>query len=551
MENIFSHVRTQDHAQNFDVQQLSHKLSIAAEIDAVFQRNPNLDRGHIRRDLINARGVDHMNPKSWVGDVCVGNVDIQIEYLAGRKAANDLLESYFIGSGGVNFEKLFSKAEVDHLRPLMGKDYVGSRVQAAVDIIADEDELPLNGRILDSSGRTESTRLASDLENKDDEFEDACNLIDIDEYNGLDIDPENLDSDDLDSDNADLLVQVPETNLVSSLNNLNSSSHGSIKKSNTYYLTVDDVKHYIPTLISKILGSDRNQTKIEPSRLSRVQGIARERALNSSGDQLDATEGKVKSGDLGAVLARIGTQICLVVVEALNFRQGTSKINRTMVDVDDLDADGTKATSVALQFLQLVAHESISDAGNSELTWWWPEQYILIQDNKGGPILPRHLSTRVSGKLFHLLSPNVIYNDINHPIWSISHSDLASTLRQAWEDLEPDSDNIARTIKLLPEISGPAAMQKLPYRLLEDGSLSLFVDPSKIPAELSRVKLGGKERRPCHFCGEVFRISDMRNHVGIHILKSQRNVLDNSIIEGIEVSLVNVPSRLHSKLSDN
>jgi hypothetical protein len=102
-----------------------------------------------------------------------------------------------------------------------------------------------------------------------------------------------------------------------------------------------------------------------------------------------------------------------------------------MVDVDDLDVDGTNTTSVALQFLQLVAHESISEAGNSELTWWWPEQYILIQDNKGGPILPRHLATRVSGKLFHLLSPSIIYNNLNHPIWSISHSDLATTLKQA------------------------------------------------------------------------------------------------------------------------
>jgi hypothetical protein len=175
------------------------------------------------------------------------------------------------------------------------------------------------------------------------------------------------------------------------------------------------------------------------------------------------------------------------------------------------------------------------------LTWWWPEQYILIQDNKGGPILPRHLATRVSGNFFHLLSPNIIYNNLNHPIWSISHSDLATTLQQAWEDLEPDSD-ITRTINSLPEISGPVAMQKLPYRLIEDGSLTLFVNPNDIPAELTRVKLRGKERRPCHICGEGFRIGEMRNHVGTHILKSLRGVLDNSIIEGIEVSFV--PSTL-------
>jgi hypothetical protein len=92
---------------------------------------------------------------------------------------------------------------------------------------------------------------------------------------------------------------------------------------------INGQKHYIPTLISTILGGDREETKIEMSRLSRVQGIACERGLNSSGDQLDASEGKVRSGDLGAVLTRsIGDQICLAVVEALNFRQGNSNTNR-------------------------------------------------------------------------------------------------------------------------------------------------------------------------------------------------------------------------------
>jgi hypothetical protein len=50
----------------------------------------------------------------------VGNVNIQVEYLAGRKTANDLLESYFLGIEGVNFEKIFSKPDVDHLQGGVG-----------------------------------------------------------------------------------------------------------------------------------------------------------------------------------------------------------------------------------------------------------------------------------------------------------------------------------------------------------------------------------------------------------------------------------------------
>jgi hypothetical protein len=541
LENIFSHVRTQDHARNFDVQQLSHKLSIAAEIDAVFQRNPDLDRGHVRRDLINARGVDHMNPKSWVGDVCIGKVDIQKEYLAGRKVANDLLESYFPGRRSVNFDRLFSKAGIDHLRPIANKGYVGSQ---AIDgeAIVDDDELPLTGRILDAGGHTESSRLELGLGQMDNDFEDARDAIDIEDYTGLDVEPEDLDSGPADSDlpTAKASPNFPST-----------SVKPPVKKSDSHYLTIDNIKHYIPTLISKILGSDRDRTKIEQSRLSRVQGITRERALNSSGDQLDATEGKVKAGDLGAILACVGTQICLVVVEALNFKQGTSAISRVMVDGDDLDAEDDKATSVAIQFLQLVANQPSPDAETSDLTWWWPEQYITIQDIKEGPILPRHLVTRVSGRLFHLLSPKIIYNELNHPIWSIPHVQLEEILQRSWEELEPDSDNLAQRIKSLPELSGQA-LEKLPYRLLEDGSLALFVDPSRIPAELTRAKLGGKERRPCYFCGEEHRINEMRNHVGAHILKAQRSVLDESLTNGKEVSsaFLYCQSRSNKKLED-
>ncbi|KIM35830.1 hypothetical protein M413DRAFT_36514, partial [Hebeloma cylindrosporum] len=517
LENIFSHVRTQDHARNFDVQQLSHKLSIAAEIDAVFQRQPDLDRGHVRRNLINARGVDHMNPKSWVGDVCIGNVDIQQEYLLGRQVATDLLQSHFPERRTVNFDRLFSKAGVDHLRPLTNKGYVGSLDS---EVIANEDELPLTGRFLDVNGHTESERLASDLGQMDDDFEDARDAIDIEDYTGLDVAPEDLAN-----------PPDPPTDSEAS-DNLTSSSGPPTKKSDAHYLTVDNVKHYIPTLISKILGADRDQTKIEQSRLSHVQGITRERALNSSGDQLDATDGKVKAGDLGAILARVGSQICLVVVEALNFKQGTSTISRAMVDSDDLDAEGDKATSVALQFLQLVSNEPNQDADNSDLTCWWPEQYITIQDVDDGPILPRHLVTRVPTRLFHLLSPHIIYNGSNHPTWSIPHVHLEEILQRAWEELEPDSDNLVQNIKSLPEISGQA-LQKLPYRLLEDKSLALFIDPKHIPSELTREKLDGKERRPCHFCRAECRISDMRVHVGTHILKAQRGVPDETLKIGL------------------
>lgn len=37
LEGVFSHVQTQDHAPNFDILQLAHKLCIATEINAIFE----------------------------------------------------------------------------------------------------------------------------------------------------------------------------------------------------------------------------------------------------------------------------------------------------------------------------------------------------------------------------------------------------------------------------------------------------------------------------------------------------------------------------------
>lgn len=64
LEMLFSNVRTQDHSCNFDLLQLVQKLNIAAELVAVFLRHPELYRGHRQRDLLDADGVDHVNPAS-------------------------------------------------------------------------------------------------------------------------------------------------------------------------------------------------------------------------------------------------------------------------------------------------------------------------------------------------------------------------------------------------------------------------------------------------------------------------------------------------------
>lgn len=61
-------------------------------------------------------------------------------------------------------------------------------------------------------------------------------------------------------------------------------------------------------------------------------------------------------------------EICLVIGEVLNFWEGSSKINFAAVEAEDLDADGLKATRVAVQILHLLLQEGQFNSAKEELT---------------------------------------------------------------------------------------------------------------------------------------------------------------------------------------
>jgi hypothetical protein len=127
LETIFSDVRTQDHSRNFDVLQPSQKLSVGAAISATFERHPDLDCGHRKLALKDAKGVDHVNPKSWKGDVRVGQVELAAEWNNGQKDANDLLEEYFGLEEHIDFVALWTQPGLDLLQPSHPGTYVGSQ----------------------------------------------------------------------------------------------------------------------------------------------------------------------------------------------------------------------------------------------------------------------------------------------------------------------------------------------------------------------------------------------------------------------------------------
>jgi hypothetical protein len=556
LEGVFSQTRTQDHSRNFDIRQLAQKLSIGAEINAIFQRHPDLDRGHIRRNLVNVRGIDHINPKSWIGNVCVGDVDIPAEYLGGRDNANALLADYFGFDGCVDWDQLFQSNEVDHLRP--EGVYVGSSAPSHANDHSqldddDNDHGLLDGGILDpfqvEINADQDNPLPYTSEVPRAHVAEADNNLDMRERtetslgfgtgNLLEPDIQDTEADGKSDKVNDELEDFGSDLQPGDIQGLNPSALRPHTTSEANYLIYEGKREHKASLVDRLLGMSSKGRKAT-DRLSRVQGITIEASLRTEHNPLsfetyNNEDNKVKVGDLGGTLVRIGKDVCLALVEALNFQQGTSKATFAAIDTDDLDNTNKKVT-VAVQILQLLPGIPTSTA-SSDFAWTWPEgQYVQIQDHKKGggnhPILQRHFSTRIPGHLFHPIAPDIIYNNERKPVWSIKNSELKETLDNAWSSLNPESDEIITHVQALPVIS---IGNGLPYTLQDISQLYLPGMAAALCGDSNSGKLRSDTSVECRLCTKSVKLNQMRRHVGEHILHSRRLRSDPTLLHQTEV----------------
>ena len=185
--------------------------------------NPDLDKGYHRLSLKNAMGIDHVNPKSWEGKVCVGDVNLKEQWDKGRKKAEKILQDFY--KHEFNFEQEFSNSQYDLLRPR--GSHVG--VQAMPDDAHSEQEHTTSLQrvetvsepplvLTESAEHTENSVIQSVEHSKDTEEQTE---LDKSGYNDCDDD---LD-DPLGIDIEDFLPDTPWKTLIGMLNQKPFQSH--------------------------------------------------------------------------------------------------------------------------------------------------------------------------------------------------------------------------------------------------------------------------------------------------------------------------------------
>ena len=310
LELLFGDVRTQDHARNFDILQLSEKLAVSALISTIFERNPDLDRGHRRLSLKDAMGVDHINPKSWTGDVRVGQVDIDAEWSQARTDANNFLVDTFGTGAAADFTSLFAPDDHDLMRP--NGHYIGVRPHPD-DARTEANEDPsLEGSDIDSDSDSgsHSDGEGGGVSNTDPVEEDDTPGICLEEPLGADLD-EFLPST---TDNSD-----PDPGYT-----------------NEDFLVIDGKSFWIGSIVSAWCSD--NRTKKVSVRPLRTAGVTLEDLRGADRWNTPELDGQdlVKTGDLVGSLVRADSDVSLAVLEITSFEHGRRK-GLPAVNIADLE----------------------------------------------------------------------------------------------------------------------------------------------------------------------------------------------------------------------
>ena len=250
---------------------------------------------------------------------------------------------------------------------------------------------------------------------------------------------------------------------------------------------------------------------------------------NTEATRSGSKESDIQAGDLGALLTRTGDKVCLAMAEVLNFKKGTSP-EVGEITFDELERSDKLSLSVAVQLLEL---EVLVSHMPSQPDFTWISTGAYIQVLKAGPdgvISKRHVVIRIPGEIFHPLGPSIYWKEDN-PFWALSNSSLTEIMDHAWNELNPESDEIMSNIDILPEVLETSGM---PYRIDQNHLSGLVIDSTKLPFNIRVNRLDPAAMVPCHLCPQSLKLRDMRNHVSKHILKALRDCQD-TLKEGIVV----------------
>jgi len=447
LEIDFCLARTQSHHRNFDMLDLANKLATSTLIDSVYLRNPGLDAGSRRLKTSGAIGVDHVNPKSWKGDVSVGRVSLQVCWEEGRKQAVALISSIYPEDPALDFDALFEHPCHDLLRP-EGR-YIGVSNEFDPSLVDDSSEVP---GPTSGNARRPLVSTAVTEEPPDSDVDDGGGCGPPDEGGGDD------DGSDGESEvvHEDGCSDEEDGGLEELLPDSADEPLDGFRTKPEEWLEIDGLQYHKGSLISQHLKANRSKKVVE--RTLRVRGLTID-DLRKHPPAPSIGEDNFQVGDLAAALVWTGTAVCLVIFQATAIRKDRS--TQHIISAETL-AKQDSGYRVEGQVLHLVQ-------SRPDLWAWLPHRFLKVsKPKKGSPPVKsgiRDFTITVQGPLCYRLSQDITPTSQALPTlslgsgpsrtWTFDDSHLRDLVEHIWTEFVPNDvhpNEIPDKVETLPRV---------------------------------------------------------------------------------------------------
>lgn len=435
LENRFGIYRTACSDRNADLLQMAERSAAAQQVDNILAENPDFDRKPYRLSLEGESGIDHINPSSWHGDVCVRNVMPRSSWVEGRTLAEKALNCAGIVPifDPDTLRTLAGGLEVDLMRPF--GHYVGVTesfpkqtslmpsilIPGAIEHPSTTPNTPFSNNE-PISGKTPP---AAPQETSADSFESE--LLPTDEELPLEYMLPALGS--LDDDD---LPPPPD---------------GPIKRGWVY---IDSRWVHLESATRIILGTE--STEKSTDRLRRVCGFTR---YPSTIPQSDSILGDLcLIGQLILALVRVGREIALAAVRVTSIQTGAAQSHIEAISLEHLNKPDVILTG---QILELECRDG---------TWYWNGAYVT-SSSKGGNNAAMYarkdskpLLVGFQARITELVNPTLSEHR-GQLVWSFEHRELVAATDLLW----------AKSSEELHDIPICSSSLEFPYQI-DHGMLS-------------------------------------------------------------------------------
>ncbi|KAG0701125.1 hypothetical protein DFH29DRAFT_1000528 [Suillus ampliporus] len=489
--------------------QVIDRLGATKDVDGVFKRHPDMDPGHHRLRLgTRQEDVDHINRDMWKGDIISGRCDLPSAWATGHEMAFSILSMSQIDPINFSFLDLFRDPGVDMLRPFGENKYFGISNSADEDLVPVVPAAPAHSAIAPFPFTHTDTGTIHEVHPEEEEelmltFEEALT---------------SETASDTPSDHPTPFIDpsappLPEGPGICPAD----------------YLLFKGRWIHKQTICRLVINKDFASKS--HNQLERVRA-----GYTKVNRQIDMSSGRITDfnsfliGDIFVTLLRSNQTLSIAILRSTSIL--LNNVSRALINATIMKSTRTTAKVTGQLLTILPTHPSPESL---QLSFLWNGGYVKARSAIQGTTdsTERVVSISVIGSMIEPINPEPTFirlrDDINtddfseikggQSTWQVS----ADTLQAACDLLWAKAVEMKFPLNSISSVS-PSDPKNIPYRL-PDGT------PAVISIEASALLAASEGARitVCPLCETS--VSDMRCHIGMHILRALTNTPEKTSLK--------------------